>query len=97
MHAYRYSGDDLAAAFNRPLPSAPCATCGHARGVHRREVVKPGMFDGIEEHHECRRRDRRRKGGMCPCAKFAELEQAGDEIWSSEPFSQSTVTTAASP
>jgi hypothetical protein len=74
MGTVRYTGDDIAAAFNRPLPSTPCAGCGHRRRDHRREVVKPGMFDGIEEHHECRRRDRRRKAGVCPCARFVEPE-----------------------
>lgn len=72
MGTIKFSGDDIAAAFNQPPPSTPCATCRHRRRDHRREVVKPGLFDGIEAHHECERRDRRRKSGVCSCEEFVE-------------------------
>jgi hypothetical protein len=72
-----YDGDDIARAFNRPLPSTVCASCGHRRGDHRREVMKPGMFDGIEAHHECERWNGRWKIGDCPCEQFTEPE--GDD------------------
>lgn len=70
----RYSGDDIAAAFNRPAPSTPCANCPHRRGDHRRVIVKPGMFDGIEAHYECEEPDGRTKSGDCKCEQFVERE-----------------------
>jgi hypothetical protein len=68
----QYSGDDIAAAFNRPLPSTPCTGCPHTRGAHRREIVKPGAFDGVEAHYECGKRDRRTTTGKCKCTQFVE-------------------------
>jgi hypothetical protein len=68
----RYSGDDIAQAFNRPLPSTKCANCPHRRWQHRRVVVKPGILDGVEEHFECEQWDRRTKTGFCKCVQFDE-------------------------
>jgi hypothetical protein len=73
----RYSGDDIAAAFGRPLPATLCAGCGHPRHNHRREVTpdpEGRLFHSTEEHYECTRRDRRRRAGVCPCEAFAEPE-----------------------
>lgn len=67
-----FDGDDIAAAFGWPSPSTKCGDCGHDRYRHRRVIVKPGLFDGIEKRYECERRDRRRKSGICPCEQFAE-------------------------
>jgi len=68
----KFSGDDIARAFNRPLPSTRCANCPHRRADHRRVVVKPGTFDGIEEHYECQEPDGRTKSGDCKCQQFTE-------------------------
>lgn len=70
----KFSGDDIASAFNRPLPSTRCRTCGHERWKHRRVITNPDLFNGSEEHFECQERDRRRKSGVCPCEAFSEPE-----------------------
>lgn len=71
-----YSGSDIAAAFNRPDPNTRCTTCPHRRSGHRRVILKPGLFDGIEEHYECQEMDGRTTSGDCKCEQFTEPEVA---------------------
>lgn len=71
-----YSGSDIAAAFGRPDPATRCTTCPHSRSDHRRVVIKPGMFDGVEAHYECQEPDGRTKTGDCKCEQFTEQESA---------------------
>jgi hypothetical protein len=73
-----YSGTDIAAAFNRPDPATRCESCPHERSDHRREIINPGIFDGVEAHHECEAFDGRTRTGNCKCEQFTEppLDQA---------------------
>ena len=68
-----YDADDIAAAFGFPSTATKCAGCGHERHWHRREIIVPGPGpEHSEASHECKRRDRRRKAGVCPCEEFVE-------------------------
>jgi len=68
----KISGSAIAAAFGRPDPYAKCVGCSHKRWQHRREILNPGTFDGLEAHYECRWPDRRTKDRVCKCAAFDE-------------------------
>jgi hypothetical protein len=68
-----FDADDIAAAFGIPSAATKCGGCGHERHWHRREIIVPGPApEHHEESHECERRDRRRKAGVCSCEKFVE-------------------------
>ena len=68
----KFSGSQIAAAFNRPDPMTRCGACPHPRSDHRRVIVKPGLFDGIEVHYECEEPDGRTKSGRCKCGQFTD-------------------------
>lgn len=76
-----YSGDDIAAAFNRPLPSTRCANCPHQRWQHRREVDNSSgnPFDMPESFFECEEWDRRTKTGNCKCQQFTDPALPGTD------------------
>jgi hypothetical protein len=82
MATWRYTGDDIAAAFNRPLPSTKCATCRHRRADHRREIdtTSGDIFHMPEAHFECQEFDGRTITGNCKCTGFVEPARAGHPV-----------------